>query len=393
MPLSGVSYRFGNTCHINHKLAAQTFWGPLLAFAGIAVLLQFATLIYCIRVYIRAMFQDDMVTTEISQVPSYHLSERTAVTARAAYRRIKKVVMLQWRGIVVVLIIVTDVIFFSTIFIKSDNTQQASVMDRTKAAPWLFCLAVTGDKTKCLDKAGSLVVAEPTVMAVLYLLSLNGYWCLLFLGSSKMIGGWISLIRRPRGPKLEFVSRDAHRLSDPRHYEMLTSPPQAFQNKSFYDIKASPVSEIGSQRTLSVTGERKDYFGSSDAYDLTPQPLNFSRPRNLSRSASDASGYNPHSRVTSMTSDVPPIPTSPNPNASALALERIGSPTSPRSGSALSNANRGSVLSQRAWAGQHHQPNRDWNPARTHAPPSRTSNRSPDQGRSSAQGFAWNDRI
>ena len=393
MPLSGVSYRFGNTCHINHKLAAETFWGPLLAFACIAVLLQFATLVYCIRVYIRAMFQDDMVTTELSsQVPSYHLSERTAVTARAAYRRIKKVFMLQWRGIIVVLIIITDVIFFATIFIKSDNTQQAGINDRTKAAPWLLCLALTGDKNQCLDKTSSLVVAEPTVMAVLYLLSLNGYWCLLFLGSPKMIGGWISLIHRPRGPKLEFVSRDAHRLSDPRHYEMLTSPPQAYQNKGFYDIKASPVSEIGTPRTLSVMGERKDYFGSSDAYDSTPQPQNFSRPRNLSRSASDASGYYPHSRVTSMTSDVPPIPTSPNPNPSAPALNHIGSPSS-RTGSALSNANRRSGLSQRAWAGQHQHPNRDWNPTRTHAPPSRTSNRSPDQGRSSAQGFAWNDRI
>ena len=391
MPLSGVSYRFGNTCHINHKLAAETFWGPLLAFAGAAVLLQFGTLIYCIRVYIRAMFQDEMATTEVSQVPSYHLSERTAVTARAAYRRIKKVVMLQWRGIVVVLIIVTDVIFFSTIFIKSDNTQQGILNDRSRAAPWLLCLGLTGDKNKCLDKTGNLVVAEPTVMAVLYLLSLNGYWCFFFLGSPKMITAWITLIRRPRGPKLEFVSRDAHRLSDPRHYEMLTSPPQAYQNKGFYDIKASPVSEIGTPRTLSATGERKEYFAVEDADDddATPQPLNFSRPRNLSRSASDASGYNPYSRVTSMCSDVSPLPTSsPNPNA----LDRIGSPSSSRAGSASDNHNRGSSgLSQRAWVGQRRTP--DWNPARTHAAPSRISDRSLEQGRLGAQGVAWSDRI
>ena len=333
-----------------------------------------------------------MATTELSsQVPSYHLSERTAVTARAAYRRIKKVFLLQWRGIAVVLVIITDVIFFATIFIKSDNTQQAIVNDKTKAAPWLLCLGLTGDKNNCLDKTSSLVVAEPKIIAVLYLLSLNGYWCLLFLGSPQMFSAWITLIRRPRGPKLEFVSRDAHRLSDPRNYEMLTSPPQAYQNKGFYDIKASPVSEIGTPRSLSMTGERKEYFGAGDTWDMTPQPLNFSRPRNLSRSASDASGYNPHSRVTSMSSDVPPMPTSPNPNTSSLALERIGSPSS-RTDSALSNNNRRSVLSQRAWTGQH--PNRDWNSARTHASASRTSNRSLDQGgRSSAQGFAWSDRI
>jgi hypothetical protein len=41
--LTGVSFRFGNTCHINHNKALQDFWGPLLGVAAATVVIQFAT--------------------------------------------------------------------------------------------------------------------------------------------------------------------------------------------------------------------------------------------------------------------------------------------------------------------------------------------------------------
>lgn len=43
LSITGVSYRFGDTCHINHTNAIQDFWGPLLAFAAAATLIQLAT--------------------------------------------------------------------------------------------------------------------------------------------------------------------------------------------------------------------------------------------------------------------------------------------------------------------------------------------------------------
>ncbi len=43
LSITGVSYRFGDTCHINHTNALQDFWGPLLAFAAAATLIQLAT--------------------------------------------------------------------------------------------------------------------------------------------------------------------------------------------------------------------------------------------------------------------------------------------------------------------------------------------------------------
>lgn len=41
--ISGVSFRFGGTCHINHSDSMATFWGWLLAVAGAALIVQIAT--------------------------------------------------------------------------------------------------------------------------------------------------------------------------------------------------------------------------------------------------------------------------------------------------------------------------------------------------------------
>lgn len=43
LAITGVSYRFGDTCHINHKDALKDVWGPMLGFAGMAIIIQFAT--------------------------------------------------------------------------------------------------------------------------------------------------------------------------------------------------------------------------------------------------------------------------------------------------------------------------------------------------------------
>jgi hypothetical protein len=179
LPLTGTSYRFGNTCHINHTKALDDYWGPLLAFAAISTVLQFATFGYCIKVYIRSLFDDsNNSTSQVSSqgLPSYasHAGSVKTVTAGQAYRRIKKVIALQWRGTLIVLIIIVNVVFLAVVFVQMDNTVTAAMHDLGKAEPWLLCLVINGGKkTPCLDKvkAAGLVTNEATVMAVLILLS------------------------------------------------------------------------------------------------------------------------------------------------------------------------------------------------------------------------------
>ncbi|RMZ66888.1 G- coupled receptor [Pyrenophora seminiperda CCB06] len=100
--ITGVSFRFGDVCHVNAEHSMQDFWGPLLAIAGGAMVIQVATFVYCIKVYLQNMFSDEATETQSSAgLPSYTTSLRKR-SARVVYRRVRKVLYLQWRGIMIV---------------------------------------------------------------------------------------------------------------------------------------------------------------------------------------------------------------------------------------------------------------------------------------------------
>lgn len=175
LSLTGVSFRFGIVCHINHKDALQDFWGPLLAFAALAMVLQFITIGYCIHVYIRSLLDDKTTTTNSSQAPTYSGSIKT-LSARQAFRRVKRVIELQWRGASLVVVIIAEVVFFSVVFVSMDNSTQVNQALITKAQPWLTCLVASqGDKNQCLSKAGELVQSEGVVLAVLIILGVSWF--------------------------------------------------------------------------------------------------------------------------------------------------------------------------------------------------------------------------
>lgn len=169
---SGVSFRFGATCHINHKNSLADLWIPLLIFAGATVIITFATFGYCVKVYL-ASLSDTSASTEGSSLPTYSNSVRT-MTPRQAYRRVKRVIALQWRGLAIVLIIIADVIFFSIVFVFQDNIVQSATTDPKVAKNWVTCLiGAAGDKNQCLNEAKSLIVNEATIAAVLLLLAVS----------------------------------------------------------------------------------------------------------------------------------------------------------------------------------------------------------------------------
>jgi hypothetical protein len=175
LALTGVSYRFGNVCHVNHKLALQDFWGPLLAFAAIGMVLQFITLGYCIHVYVKSLMDDKSSTTNTSSnMQSYSGSIGTR-TAKQTFRRVKRVVELQWRGACIVLLIIGEVIFFSVVFVSMDNSFQVSDELIRKATPWLECL-VNPNQTKddCLPLIGDVTQSEAVVLCVLIFLAVSG---------------------------------------------------------------------------------------------------------------------------------------------------------------------------------------------------------------------------
>ncbi|PHH90297.1 hypothetical protein CDD83_4065 [Cordyceps sp. RAO-2017] len=265
---SGVSFRFGATCHINHPNSLADLWIPLLVFAAATVVITFATFGYCVKVYLAAL-SDDSASTATSGLPTYSNSVRT-MTPRQAYRRVRRVVALQWRGIAIVLIIIADVIFFSVVFVFQDHIVQSVTEDPEVAKDWVVCLiGASGDKKQCLDRARSMVVNQATVSAVLLLLSLNGIWLFFLLGRISMLTGWVEMARRLTDRrKKEFVSADARCevKKDARAYEMLSRESSAV------------VSPLSTMKSRSEERGTHDHFD-PDAHRYHAPTQSYSSPR------------------------------------------------------------------------------------------------------------------
>lgn len=170
--ITGVSFRFGDVCHVNAAHSMPDFWGPLLAIAGAAMLIQIATFVYCIKVYLQNMFSDEGTETQSSAgLPSYTNSVRTR-SARAVYRRVRKVLWLQWRGITIVVFILVDVIFFSVVFIWLNSITSHASENITNLMPYVLCLMKNSKNPEpCFSLGQELAVDESTVIAVLMMLS------------------------------------------------------------------------------------------------------------------------------------------------------------------------------------------------------------------------------
>lgn len=229
LAFSGVSYRFGETCHVKSTNSLQSFWAPLLAIAISSLVLQAITFGYCIKVYI-ASLMDSSEETNGTDMNSHGAQSKASsvrtVTARQAFRRIKRVLAMQWRGITVVLIMLADVSFLATIFLRFNAISERTPEYKLKVAPWVKCIiAAKGDKNQCLGLASSLVIPEATAMAVLLLVSMNGLWALVLLGRWSIVTGWCQLFKdlfKRKQSSDEFVSAGIND-HDRSNFEMLES--------------------------------------------------------------------------------------------------------------------------------------------------------------------------
>ncbi|PHH67982.1 hypothetical protein CDD82_944 [Ophiocordyceps australis] len=262
---SGVSFRFGATCHINHANSLAVLWVPLLVFAAATVVITFATFGYCVKVYLASLL-DSSASTQGSGLPSYATSLRK-VSPRQAYGRVRRVIALQWRGLAIVLIIIADVIFFSIVFVFQDHVMQSLSEDPGRAEDWILCLiGAGGNKNKCLDRAQALVVSEATVAAVLSLLALNGIWLLFLLGRWSMVIGWKDVLMRAAHAK-----QDELESAEARYESKRGSPSYELLSKGSSTV-ASPLSPM---KPSPVGPRASDYFAQSRA----KMPLPLTRPQ------------------------------------------------------------------------------------------------------------------
>lgn len=120
------------------------------------------------------MFSDEKTETQSSAgLPSYTTSVRTR-SARAVYRRVRKVLWLQWRGITIVVFILVDVIFFSVVFIWLNSLTSHAKDNVEDLMPFLVCLIKNPAKPDpCFPLGQDLAIDESTVIAILIMLSVS----------------------------------------------------------------------------------------------------------------------------------------------------------------------------------------------------------------------------
>lgn len=182
LSVTGVSYRLGSTCIPNPDGAIATWFGWLIGFACAGALIQFATSGFCLYVYTRNLLRHEsqMTTTQTSVSGSTKTGLQSSGTPtigkRLAWRRVRKVMLMQWRSIVLSILVIVQGAYFGTIYValtrvQSDNQAEART---ASAEQWSTCIVLNGgDKEKCLEYSHALGMDEGVVVASLFMASVR----------------------------------------------------------------------------------------------------------------------------------------------------------------------------------------------------------------------------
>lgn len=186
LPISGVSYRLGNVCVPNQFSALATWFAWILIFAAISWIIQVVTILFCLWRFASSMVsgpvgKTHMSKSSVSTADSGQTRVRTSLTPakkrRVAWRKIKRLLLLQWRSIVLAFIVANLTVYFGIVFIQQNlttkilpGTENLTNVDLT----WFVCLmSHNGDKNACLQQASGLGLAEGRAIGTLVLASVS----------------------------------------------------------------------------------------------------------------------------------------------------------------------------------------------------------------------------
>ncbi|KAI4731707.1 hypothetical protein E4T49_00580 [Aureobasidium sp. EXF-10728] len=286
---SGVSFRFGSTCHINHDDSMVTFWGWLLGIAGAALIIQISTFGHCIRVFFKSLWEDSARPCSQGSAKSLPMSVMSAKSqrGRVIYRRLKSVLYLQWRGMLIVTIVLVDVIFFAVVFVYLDKIEESMLHDYTRVLPWVACLIESGgDRDSCFKYSHQWLISEPTIGAMLIMISLLAIELFVLLFRWSLITGWKERwTALTKGKPQEFVSLDARRAQFSPH------PPT-------YELR-----KLRGRLQIDYT-DRKSW---GDAHTMRPTSPNNMLDDMITTPNSPAPVYSPPRREQQEEDDVSPI--------------------------------------------------------------------------------------
>jgi hypothetical protein len=181
---TGVSYRTGQTCLTNHENSIATFWVWLVAFSGIAFILSIVTLGYCVWVYVKSVRKDrspGFGSGGLENGGAVGGGNPMAMTTLQHWRKIRQLILIQWRNILVSMLVIVEAVYFVTVFWAQDiklGNVSTRADDQTISRTWSACLVLTGgDKLACMEYANGLMVPRTTIIASLILASVSSLTC------------------------------------------------------------------------------------------------------------------------------------------------------------------------------------------------------------------------
>lgn len=192
----GVSYRFGGYCHVNVG-STSTYWGWMIGFGGIALLLQVATFAYCAKVYLTAAMHGRQAPSGSNATNSVK-SASSKRQAWTAVRRLKQVLLLQWRSLAIVALAIFVIAFVCIIFIfQVDAYTMSTFASPTKVIPWVLCILQQGDTDICLPKIQKLILPQAMAVAVLYVIAFIGIEAFVLLFKPEILRAWWTFLKSP----------------------------------------------------------------------------------------------------------------------------------------------------------------------------------------------------
>lgn len=192
----GVSYRFGDYCHVNIG-STSTYWGWMIGFGALALLIQVATFVYCAKVYLTAAMHGRAPPSSSNATNSVK-SASSKRQAWTAVRRLKQVLLLQWRSLAIVALAIFVIAFVCITFIfKVDSYTTSTFDDTSKVIPWVLCILQQHNTDKCLPDIQKLILPQSMAVAVLYVIAFVGVEAFILLFKFEIFRAWWRFLKSP----------------------------------------------------------------------------------------------------------------------------------------------------------------------------------------------------
>lgn len=137
------------------------------------------------------------LTAEGQRRPSLRLGKKLA------WRRVRKVLGLQWRSVLLSILVIVETVYFGTVYVAASKAVQADKMPTksVQVEQWGACLVLSGGKKdECLGYARVLGLSEQLVIASLFMSAVSTGFALEWVSPTDSCTDYRAFHLRAYGP-------------------------------------------------------------------------------------------------------------------------------------------------------------------------------------------------